>query len=163
VLRHRRHAFAAVFLLVASLIAAPGCGEGNNDDRLTQREYQAAILDIVEDMPEASGLYLDLVVERLPRPKCVHGVRALHDQVRRLIDRVASLEPPRNVAGIQQEFVAAANRSLDRVRAVGNEVAAGQTSCGQQLNNRIYGLPSSDRAERAISELEERGYHVFGN
>ena len=66
------------------------------------------------------------------------------------------------MARLQDEFVAAANESLDRLREVDDEVEAGAVSCGQQVNNKIYGLPSSDRAERAIGRLEARGYHVFG-
>jgi hypothetical protein len=152
-------------LLIACAIAAAGCG-GDNDDtnreRLTMREYQAAILDILGDAPKATAAYGDVVAERLPRQECARGVRALHEQTRKLIDRVASLRPPQAVAGLQDEFVAAANESLDRVQAVGDEVDAGEVSCGQQVNNKIYGLPSSDRAERAIGQLEARGYHVVG-
>jgi hypothetical protein len=150
--------------LIACAIAAAGCDGGEDTpERLTKREYQRAILEIVEDSTKANALYLGVVVRPLPRERCADGVRALHDEVRGLIDRVASLRPPREVTGVQEEFMAAANKSLDRVRAVGSRVAAGEVSCGQELNNLIYGLPSSDRAERAIGELERRGYYVRGD
>ena len=152
-----------VVLLLAPVMGAAGCGGGEGDDRLTRREYQEAILEIAEDQSKALDLYGDVVVEpSLSRHECAGRVRALHQEVRGLIDRVASLEPPRNVAAIHERFVTAANTSLDRVSEVTDQVEAGEVACGQELNNRIYGLPSSKRAERAISELEAHGYYVYG-
>ncbi len=42
-----------------------------------------------------------------------------------------------------------------------DEVADGELRCGQPLNDRIYGLPSTERAVRVIQRLHERGYVRF--
>jgi hypothetical protein len=85
------------------------------------------------------------------------------DQVNDLVERVTALEPPSEVASIQDDFVAAARRSVERVGAIARQVAAGEVSCGEQLNRMLYGMPSSDRAQRTISKLEKHGYFVFGD
>jgi hypothetical protein len=86
-----------------------------------------------------------------------------YGQVNDLVERVAALEPPSKVASIQGDFVKAARRSVERVGEIEDEVAAGEVSCGRQLNDLLYGMPSSDRAERAISGLEKHGYFVRGD
>jgi hypothetical protein len=48
------------------------------------------------------------------------------------------------------------------VGAAADDVAAGELTCGQPLNQRIYGLPSTVQAQQAIDELERSGYRVFG-
>jgi hypothetical protein len=151
----------ALLGVVAS--TAFGCADRANEDQLTQREYQAAISDIVDDASKASSLYLDVVAERLPVSTCRSRVGAFEREVRRLIDRVGSLQPPADVVGIQRDFLAAAHDSLDRLQEVPDEVDAGQIACGQQLNERLCGLLSSTRADRAIAELKQRGYLVFGD
>jgi hypothetical protein len=83
-------------------------------------------------------------------------------EVGRLLERVAALDPPPAVAGIQREFLDAAWRSWRRLQTTGGAVAAGRVRCGRDLNDRIYGMPSTERAERAIGRLERRGYRVFG-
>lgn len=85
-----------------------------------------------------------------------------YDEVHDLVERVAALNPPADVASIQGEFVAAARQSVDEVGTIRGQVKAGEVSCGQQVNDLLYGMPSSDRAERAISDLEKQGYFVFG-
>ena len=85
-----------------------------------------------------------------------------YDQVNDLVERVAALEPPADVASLQDRFVAAARRSVDQVGTIRDQVKAGEVSCGPELNDLLYGMPSSNQAERAISDLEKQGYFVFG-
>jgi hypothetical protein len=56
----------------------------------------------------------------------------------------------------------AAWRSWQRLEEIGGAVAAGRIRCGPDLTDRIYSMPSTKRAERAIARLERRGYRVFG-
>jgi hypothetical protein len=71
-------------------------------------------------------------------------IARFRDEVNALVERVAALEAPSEVASIQTDFVAAARRSVDRVGAIQRQVTAGGVSCGQQLNDLLYGLRSSD-------------------
>ncbi len=153
--------------VVASVTAVAACGCGGEEDsagegRLTKAEYQAEILAVIEDSAEPTGLYTDLVVESRPPERCAEGVAALEDQVGGLIDRIAALRPPAEVQAVHADFIAAARISVDRIGAVRERVAVGDVSCGRELNDELYGLPSSNEAERAIARLERRGYYVYG-
>jgi hypothetical protein len=130
--------------------------------RLTRRGYQRAIWRIVSDMAKPTRLYDALVVRGRPVAECSRLMWDFTGQVGGLLDRVARLDPPSAVAGIQREFLNAAWRSWRRLEEIGGDVAAGRVRCGRDLNDRIYGMPSTKRAERAIARLERRGYYVFG-
>jgi hypothetical protein len=130
--------------------------------RLTRRGYQRAVWRIVSDTAEPTRLYDALVVRRRPVAECSYLMGDFTGRVGVLLDRVAGLDPPPAVAGIQREFLDAAWRSWRRLEEVGADVAAGRVRCGRDLHDRIYGMPSSTRAERAIARLERRGYRVFG-
>ena len=153
-------ALAALGLVTA--VAASGCGGGGEEEPMTKADYQAEILAVLEDSTEPSGLYTDLVVEPLPRQQCADGVASLEDQVGDLIDRVAALRPPAEVEVAHDDFIAAARTSVNRIGTVREEVAQGNVSCGDELNRELYGMPSTEEAERAIARLERRGYFVFG-
>ena len=142
--------------------AASGCGGGGEEERLTKADYQAEILAVLEDADEPTALYTDLVVEPWSRQECADGVATLEDQVGELIDRIASLRPPAQVEATHDDFIAAARTSVDRIGAVRQSVAEGDVSCGRELNEKLYGMPSTREAERAITRLERRGYYVFG-
>lgn len=149
-------------------LAVAGCGgeDGEQEQKrelLSKSEYQAAILDVVDDASAPTSLYTDLVVRSRPKDECERMMASFRDDVNRLVERVAALDPPSEVASIQDDFVAAARRSVNRVGAIQRQVAAGEVSCGRQLNDLLYGMPSSDRAQRAISELERHGYFVSGD
>jgi hypothetical protein len=130
--------------------------------RLTRRGYQRAIWRIVSDTAEPTRLYTKLVLRRRPVAECSRLMWDFTGRVGGLLDRVAGLDPPPAVAGIQREFLDAAWRSWHRLEKIGADVATGRVRCGQDLNDRIYGMPSTERAERAIARLERRGFRVFG-
>jgi hypothetical protein len=154
---------ALIAALSVAVLAASGCGsEEEQQARLSKADYQDELLAVLEDSDEPTILYTDLVVESRPPDECAEGVATLHDQIEALVDRVDELEPPEGVQPIQDDFVAAARRSLDRIDAVREEAAAGQVRCGEELNAKLYGLASSADAERAIARLERRGYTIFG-
>ena len=148
---------------IAALAVAGCSGEDEEQEPLSRSEYQEAIFDVVKDSTAPTKLYTDLVVRPRPEDECERMMVRFHHQVNDLVDRVAALEPPPEGARIQDDFVRAAGRSVDRVEAIGERVAAGRVSCGRQLNDLLYGMPSSARAERAMAELEQRGYFVRGN
>ena len=150
-------------LLAVVAAAAFGCGgEEKAESRLAKADYQNEILAVLEDSDEPTVLYTDLVVEQRSPEDCAAGVAKLQDQIDALIDRVADLTPPEAAQPIQDDFVAAARRSVDQIGEVEEKVAAGDVSCGMELNKQLYGMQSSNEAERAIARLERRGYFVFG-
>ena len=140
-----------------------GCGGDEDADPPSREDYQAAILRIVEDSAQPTSVYTDLVVERLAAGECEDLLSRFERQVDELVERVAALQPPEGVAVIHDEFVAAARESVERVGEARGDVEAGQLSCGDELNRTLYGMPSSERADRAIARLERRGYYVYGN
>jgi hypothetical protein len=64
-------------------------------------------------------------------------------------------------AGLQTRFLAAARASVDEVGEAAADIQRGLLSCGQPLNQRIYGLPSTDRAELVLGEYRKRGYFPY--
>ena len=130
--------------------------------RLAPRGYQRAIWRVLSDTTEPTRLFTALVVRRRPVAECSRLMRNFTGRVGQLLGRVAGLDPPPAVAGIQREFLVAAWSSWRRLEKIGGDVTTGRVRCGDDLNNRIYGMPSTERAERAIARLERRGYRVFG-
>jgi TolA-binding protein len=150
-------------LLALVALVAFGCGsEEKEEARLSKAQYQDELLAVLGDSDEPTTLYTDLVVEHRSPEDCAAGVAKLQDQIDALIDRVAELTPPENAQPIQDDFVAAARRSVDQIGEVQKQVAAGDVSCGMELNDELYGMPSSNEAERAIARMERAGYFVFG-
>ena len=43
------------------------------------------------------------------------------------------------------------------------DVQAGSLKCGMPMNRRIYGLPSTLRAQRVLEEFGELGYRIGSN
>jgi hypothetical protein len=142
-------------------VALSGC-DGDHE-RLSKADYQARILAVVEESAEANALYTDLAADSRPRADCAAGVAALQDQVDELVERVAVLRPPERVQAVHDDFVAAARASVNRIGEVHEDVANGDVSCGTELNRALYGMPTTEEAERAIARLESQGYHVYGN
>jgi hypothetical protein len=130
--------------------------------RLTRRGYQRAIWRIVSDTAKPTRMFTELVVRQRPVAACSRLMWDFTGQVGGLLERVARLDPPPAVAHVQREFLHAAWRSWRRLEKIGGAVTAGRLRCGQDLNDHIYGMPSTERAERAIARLERRGYRVFG-
>jgi hypothetical protein len=153
---------AAVVSTAAVVLAGCGGGDDEQQGQLSKAGYQAAVQEIVQDSAAPTGLYTDLVVRSRPQEECANIMRTFYDEVNDLVERVAALEPPTDVRSIQDDFVFAARQSVDQVGEIRDQVEAGKVSCGQELNDQLYGMPSSDQADQAISELEKQGYVVFG-
>lgn len=126
---------------------------------LTKEEYVERVRTIqIGTYRLLTGVYDDLVAGRLPKSRCRRKVRVFHSELRQALDRVAALRPPEEVAGLQDHFLVAANRSARHVGEVAEEVERGRLSCGRPLNDRIYGLRSTEQALRVLREFERRGY-----
>jgi len=141
-------------------VLAAGCGA---TDRLSKGEYVDR-LRAIESSPaaqEATRLYDHVVVDpALPRPRCGSTMRTFEQRLDSIVDDVERLKPPQEAQELQDEFVDAARDSVAAVRAAGKDVEAGRLSCGRPMNDRIYGLDSSQRAERVIMELGRKGYII---
>lgn len=151
--------------LVAICFAAVGCGDGGDaaqEVSLSSDEYQAEIHRITADTKAATTLFFDVVADQRPDEECAELVSQLHDEIDRLIDQAADLRPPPDVAAVHEEFVTPAQESVRRVGEIQDQVESGEVSCGRELNGVLYGMPSTEEAERAISKIEDQGYIVFG-
>src|SRR5918911_1215610 len=135
------------FILAVSIV--PGCSAFGDVDRLTEDEYQQRIRMIVEgdDARVAGTLFFDAVATPYGRDECARRMRALYARVRAILDDVDELEPPRQAEDAHDDFVDAASESVDRVGEVADAVEAGDLRCGRALNARLYGMPSTARAE----------------
>lgn len=153
-------------LVVIAVALTSGCGSDDPSEgepaALSGAEYQASIMGTVADSANATSLYYDLVVRRRPQDECLELMGSFHREVEQLIERAAGLRAPRAVASIHARFVDAARESVGRVAEIESEVSAGELACGEELNDQLYGMPSTEEAEDAISDLEARGYFVFG-
>lgn len=152
---------------VTSVLAAAGCGRDDDsrrpseteDVRLTKQEYvQRARTIQLRAYRELAPVFSELVGERLSHDRCSRRAQFFHSRIERALDRVAALEPPEEVAELQDRFLAAANRSANQIGEVVEEVRRGRLSCGRALNDRIYGLPSTEQAQRVLREFDQRGY-----
>lgn len=156
---------AASVLALVSVALLYGCGSDDASETepaaLSEAEYQESIRGILTDSANASSIYFDLVV-RQPQNECAELMVSFHREVEQLIERAGALQAPRAVASIHARFVDAAGESTDRVGEVESEIVAGELACGQELNDQLYGMPATEEAEDAISDLEDRGYVVFG-
>jgi hypothetical protein len=155
---------AATALLVA-------CGGGSSEDRvteptgraLTHAQYQQAIWDLRgSDATDRATRLFFAVVGELDTEECSTKTHALHSALAEVMRGVAALRPPTEAEPAQRAFLEAANASVRLVGAAADDVDAGTLTCGSAMNDRIYGLPSTHRAERAIDELTRLGYRVLG-
>ena len=149
------------FCVVAS-IAAVGCNGDDGGERLTRAEFQREIFSLIEDSSAPNALYYDLVSDAQATEECKRVAVRFHDQVDAFVERVRALEPPEAVEAIHADFSAAAEEWVDRVEAVREGIDAGELSCGQQVNNLLYDSRALRQALRALDELEQHGYYVFG-
>jgi hypothetical protein len=148
-------------LIGATAMLAAGCGTTDpSAEPLTKAEYQDAITRIVVRAGQAEQLFADVVTS--DRPDCAAKVGELHAALERLVDDAADLTPPDDVAAAHREFAAEARVSADAVGDAAVAAEAGDLTCGDPMNRAIYGLPSTDRAEQALLQIQEKGYRIFG-
>ena len=156
-----RRTFVALILLTICA-AVGGCNSGGSD-RLTKSEYLQR-MRAIEAGPaarNASRLFLRLVVDPgLPRSACAAKARRFHRSLNEIVTAVASLKPPIDVQALQNRFVSAAQESVDEVGRAAEDAEAGTLRCGTPMNERIYGLPSTQRAEKVLSEYAKQGYII---
>jgi hypothetical protein len=131
---------------------------------LTHDQYERAIWDIRggENASRASRLYTDVVGDR-GKEDCSVKTHALHDSLDAMLRQVEGLHPPAEAENAQHDFLEAAAESVRLVGVAADDVDSDKLSCGWGMNRRIYGLPSTKRAEKAIDELTKLGYTVLGN
>jgi hypothetical protein len=143
-------------ILAVSLLTA--CDGGNKP--LSHKEYQQEIhaIRMSDDAREADRLFFDLAAHDYGRQACATRARAFHER----LERVDGLNPPEDAEGPPKEFLAAAYESVDRIGQLADAVDRGALACGMDFNRGAYGLESTKRAQRAIEELETRGYIIFG-
>jgi hypothetical protein len=153
---------ARLLSLALAVLVAAGCAGGG---RLSKDEYIAKLRAL-----EASGLTRDttnlftkMAAYVLPQGECITDARAFHSDLQTIVDEVHGLNPPAEVQKIQDDFVAAGQDTVDVVGQLVREIEAGKLKCGQDFNRRAYGLPSTDRAQRAIDELGKLGYRIGSN
>jgi hypothetical protein len=155
-------------LLVAGDLAV-GCGSEDHArqvPRLDHDQYLQKMRDIEAgaDARSASRLFLKLVIEPgLPKERCLARAREFEQNLRNIVDEFASLGPPRPVQSLQDQFVSAARQSIKAVDDAVRDVQDGSLRCGPPMNRRIYGLPSTLRAEQVLQEFREKGYRIGSN
>jgi hypothetical protein len=140
-----------------------GCGTGEQKSKpLTKEGYQQGIQEIVLGSQYAGQLFGDLVTGARPQSECAQKAQAFHRESERILSEVEALSPPEDVADLQDEFVDAARDSVDKIGEAADNVEAGKLACGEPLNRAIYGLASTERAERALKQIQSKGYFIFG-
>jgi hypothetical protein len=132
---------------------------------LSHDEYQRAILQIIsgEDSRAAGRLYTEVVGRESDAKTCAAQVAALQQHLDAMLNQVEQLAPPADAATSQSAFLTPARESVQLVGVAASDAAAGRLRCGPAMNRRIYGMPSTRRAEAAIADLEKVGYLVFGD
>jgi hypothetical protein len=134
--------------------------------RLSKAAFALSAFRIVETYePRASELFTMLVLGdqfALPQTECGRRALEFHRQLVTIVDEIEKLRPPREVGALHAEFLAAARESVDAVGAAAAAATRGELACGRPMNLRIHGLPSTERAERVLDELAERGYPLWG-
>jgi hypothetical protein len=151
-------------LITAGAIVV-GCGTGGHA-RLSHDEYLQKMREIEAgaDARSADRLFFKLVTEpELPKAGCLSRAREFARNLRNIVDDVASLRPPRPVQSLQDRFVSAARQSVEEVDGAAKDVEAGSLTCGMPLNRRIYGLPSTLRAQQVLQEFAEKGFRIGSN
>jgi len=142
------------------LLAA--CG-GEDQEPLSKAEYEREALALAEGKgSEAAGLFFEIVTGLIPPDECKVKATRFHETLEEIVAEIERLRPPQEVADLQRDFLVTARESVADVGRAVEDVQEGDLSCGFDLNKRIYGLPSTDRAEAIVSEYHELGYlHFF--
>lgn len=167
--------FRAVLLIpfaVVLVISVSGCGSSSSQQqRLSKSEYQQKLLEIMRSQAarEASALFGEIVLGdpvtgpiELRGRACSKSAREFAGSIHEIVDSVAALKPPRKIEVLQSRFLKDAEVSVAKVDEAARDAEAGQLACGRDMNKRIYGLPSTLRAEATVALIEKEGYFVFG-
>jgi hypothetical protein len=131
---------------------------------LTHDQYQQSIWDIRggENASSASRLYFDVVGD-LGKKDCSVKTHALHDSLAAMLRQVEGLRPPEEAESAQRDFLEAAAESVRLVGVAADDVDSGGLTCGRAMNDRIYDMPSTKQAEKAIEDLTKLNYNVLGS
>ena len=143
-----------------------GCSsDSGSKDRLSRDEYLQHLREIESgaDARSASQLFFNIVTPGLSRKGCLAHAREFDRNLHNIVDDVASLSPPRAVQSLQDKFVSAARETIGEVDDAVEDVESGTLGCGMAMNRRIYGLPSTQRAQEVLAELRKRGYQLASN
>jgi hypothetical protein len=146
-----------------------GCGSEDHPrqgPRLDHDQYLQKMREIEAgaEARSASRLFLKIVIEPgLPQERCLARAREFDRNLHNMVDEFASLRPPRPVQSLQDRFVSAARQSIEAVDDAVRDVQDASLKCGMAMNRRIYGLPSTLRAEQVLQEFREAGYHIGSN
>jgi len=162
----RRAISVVAITLVAgvSLVLLPRGHEVDaHTDAGTRTAYQAGILGIVRrDAPRANRLFSGVVYPNRTGPECAAETQALHRTLQRIVRQIELLDPPANIAPLHHQVLINARKSIEVVGEASRDARRETLACGDRMNDRIYGLRSTRRAERAIRAIEAHGYVVFG-
>lgn len=165
----------ACVLSVFFVAALGGCGSSSSQaskaERLSESEYAGKLLEIENSFyGPASKLYTDIVLfdpasstPNLAGSVCAESTHEFAGMLHDVVDSVTTLTPPADVEGLQKRFLDEARVSVAVVDQAVRDVETGQLSCGRDMNARIYGLPSTDRAEAVLEELSAKGYLPSGD
>lgn len=152
-------------VLAAALCTALAACAGGDEAPMTKAEYEREAYSIVEGLGgEASRLYSAIVIGFGSRDECKDDTTRFHEVLGEIVARVEHLRPPEEVEELHRAFLIHARESVAEVGRAAEDVRRGEIACGFDLNRRIYGLPSTERAEEVLSEYQELGYfpYLFG-
>ncbi len=158
-------------LLIVVLVAAACSGHGSSatstatGPRLTAKQYSLA-LELLATGPtveRADREFTTLAAGAVTPAQCKAGARQFSDDVAATIAQAEKLNPPANVAQLQQRFIAAATTSSEAIAQAADDVESGDLKCGEPWNHRVYGLESTDRAVAALAGMAAQGILFSGN
>lgn len=129
---------------------------------MTRTEFEHDVFSLVEGpAADAARLYSVIVIGFIPSDECRAKATRFHEILEQIVERVEDLRPPEEVEELHRRFLINAHESVAEVGKAVEDVRRGDLTCGLDLNRRIYGLPSTMRAEEVISEFHELGYLRF--
>jgi hypothetical protein len=138
-------------------------GQTDEPPAARDEEYFQAVRGIVDGPARhATAYFFPLVVEDTAPADCRDFARRFKAELDRIVDEAEEIVPPAHVADLHERFVVAAREAVAAVEAPLARVEAGELQCGRGVNDLIYGLPTTARAERLLWKIEEQGYVIFG-
>ena len=112
---------------------------------------------------EAERLFFTLAAGDVTEEQCKTETRRFVRDVGEATDAVAEPNAPAEVADLQTKLITAGRVSESKLLELADDVAAGDVRCGQEWNERAYGLPSTNRAVAILAEYARRGYPIATN